>query len=248
MTSTPTNRPDGPGLPPADPESGITVFCGSSPGHDRVYLEVATCLARAIAKSGKTLVYGGGTMGLMGQVAKSALEANGKVHGIIPSAFLTHEAPDRASKLHPNEVETVCSSMHERKRMFADRSNAFVGLPGGYGTCEELFEMTTWSQLGIHKKPVVLLNVNEFYTPLRQFIEGAISAGFISPSNRNFLIFVDSPPPSTMPAGESVVSSFDWGEAALRAIEEWHRLGTGGAEPFKLDWNDQEQQDKSRYV
>ncbi|GAA5833002.1 hypothetical protein JCM3766R1_000394 [Sporobolomyces carnicolor] len=217
------------GLPPADPSTGYTVFCGSSPGSDPVYLETAAALGRAIAKHDKILVYGGGTKGLMGQVAQSALEAGGKVHGIIPSAFLSHEAPDRASKLHPNETETVCSSMHERKKMFADRSTAFIGLPGGYGTLEEVMEMTTWSQLGIHKKPVVLLNVNGFYSALRQFIEGAISSGFIAPSNRNFLVFVDRPESAT---------EFNWGEAALRAVEEWLKLGTGGAEPFQLEWKE----------
>ncbi|GAA5955954.1 hypothetical protein JCM3765_000053 [Sporobolomyces pararoseus] len=227
MSTTPNNY----NLPPADPSSGITVFCGSSPGNDPVYLETATSLAKAIAKSGKTLVYGGGTKGLMGQVARSTLEAGGKVHGIIPSAFLPHEAPDRASRLHSNEIETVCGSMHERKKMFADRSNAFIGLPGGYGTLEEVMEMTTWSQLGIHKKPVVLLNVNGFYSPLRQFIEGAISSGFISPSNRNFLIFLDPP---TTHEGET----FDWGKAALTAIEKWLQEGSGGAQAFELDWKD----------
>ncbi|GAA5906456.1 Log1p [Sporobolomyces salmoneus] len=227
MTTTPNSSQ----LPPADPTSGCTVFCGSSPGSDPIYLETAASVGRAIAKSGKTLIYGGGTKGLMGQVARSALEAGGKVHGIIPSAFLSHEAPDRASTLHPNEIETVCGSMHERKKMFADRSNAFIGLPGGYGTLEEVMEMTTWSQLGIHKKPVVLLNVNDFYSPLRQFIEGAISSGFISPSNRNFLIFVDPPSDSTDP-------DFDWGEAALSTVEEWFKLGTGGAKAFQLDWKE----------
>ncbi|GAA5879112.1 hypothetical protein JCM16303_001302 [Sporobolomyces ruberrimus] len=235
MSTTPNSS----SLPPADPSTGITVFCGSSPGTDPIYLETATSLAQAIAKSGKTLIYGGGTMGLMGQVSKETLKAGGKVHGIIPSAFLTHEAPDRASRLHPNEIETVCSSMHERKKMFADRSNAFIGLPGGYGTLEEVMEMTTWSQIGVHKKPVVLLNVNGFYSHLRQFIEGAISSGFISPTNRNFLIFIDPPPSSS---SESTTSeggeSFDWGKAALRAVEEWLRLGTGGAEPFQLTWKE----------
>ncbi|GAA6015427.1 hypothetical protein JCM11491_000428 [Sporobolomyces phaffii] len=234
-------------LSPADPRTGLTVFCGSSSGNDPVYLAAADSLAVAIAHSGKTLVYGGGTKGLMGRVASSTLNAGGKVHGIIPSAFLSNEAPDRSSRLHPTrEVETVCGSMHERKRLFADRSTGFIGLPGGYGTLEEVMEMTTWSQIGVHKKPVVLLNVNGFYSPLRQFIEGAIASGFIAPSNRNFLIFIDEPrapqprttDTDTDAAGAAVAAAaaFDWGRAALAAVDAWLELGTGGAEPFELEW------------
>ncbi|GAA5860869.1 hypothetical protein JCM5353_005379 [Sporobolomyces roseus] len=169
----------------------------------------------------------------MGQVAKVALDKGGKVHGIIPSAFLSMEAPDRASRLHPNEQETVCTSMHERKKLFADLSNAFVGLPGGYGTLEECMEMVTWTQLQIQSKPVVLLNVNGFYSPLRQFIEGAISSGFIAPSNRHFLLFVEPP-------NDTDTSKFDWGQAALEAIRDWFEKGTGGGDQFQLDWKNGE--------
>ncbi|GAA6005811.1 hypothetical protein JCM11491_004019 [Sporobolomyces phaffii] len=211
---------------------GITVFCGSSSGHDPVYAETAASLARAIAGAGLTLVYGGGTKGLMGQVAVSALEAGGRVHGITPAAFLHKEAPDRPSRLHPLQVETICASMHERKKMMADHCEAFVGLPGGYGTLEEVMEMTTWSQLQIQAKPVVLLNVNGYYSALRTFVEGAIDAGFLSPTHRNFLLFIDGPPPS------SASTDFDWGKAALDAIRLWKEQGTGGAVPFDFPWNE----------
>ncbi|GAA6063473.1 hypothetical protein JCM10212_006335 [Sporobolomyces blumeae] len=245
MVSDSLNQPTSSALT----DLGITVFCGSSPGTDPVFLETADSLARAIARSGQTLVYGGGTKGLMGQVARSALENGGKVHGIIPTAFMAAEAPDRSSTLHPRETETLVPSMHARKRMMADLSRAFVGLPGGYGTLEEVMEMTTWSQLGIHQKPVILLNVNNFYSPLRDFIGGAIRSGFISPSNRNFLIFLD-PPSSSSPtqtnsaspssSKEESTTPFDWGQATLDRIEEWikHPAGSGGATSFALDWGD----------
>ncbi|GAA5918977.1 hypothetical protein JCM5296_004166 [Sporobolomyces johnsonii] len=214
--------------PPSSHDLAIAVFCGASPGNDPVYIQAAESVARAIAQAGKTLVYGGGTKGLMGKVASSALEHGGRVHGVIPSAFLSAEAPDRGNAVKPNEIETVVKTMHERKKLMSDLSGAFIGLPGGYGTLEEVAEMTTWSQLAIISKPVVLLNINGFYTPLRNFIEGAISAGFIPPKNRNFLVFLD---PSPSP-------EFDWGRAALDKIREWKAMGSGGAEPFSFEWEE----------
>ncbi|KAK4330259.1 LOG family protein [Rhodotorula toruloides] len=246
-------------------EQAITVFCGSSPGKDPIYGEAADQLARALARRGVTLIFGGGTKGLMGRVSSKALDEGGKVHGIIPAAFLSAEAPDRANSTRPNEQETVVGSMHERKKLMADLSYAFIGLPGGYGTLEEVAEMTTWSQIGVHLKPVVLLNINGFYSSLREFINqcvgsasflqpatlirvvsahlpsasspasppsysrlkrSAISSGFISESNRNFLIFVDQP------------ESGDWGEAALQAIDVWKAKGAGGAVPYSFEWSE----------
>ncbi|GAA6033979.1 hypothetical protein NBRC10512_007544 [Rhodotorula toruloides] len=244
-------------------EQAITVFCGSSPGKDSVYGEATDQLARALARRGVTLIFGGGTKGLMGRVSSKALDEGGKVHGIIPAAFLSAEAPDRANSTRPNEQETVVGSMHERKKLMADLSYAFIGLPGGYGTLEEVAEMTTWSQIGVHLKPVVLLNINGFYSSLREFIDqcvgscffpqpatlihlvsahrppvtaipsspsrincSAISSGFISESNRNFLVFVDQP------------ESGDWGEAALQAIDDWKAKGAGGAVPYSFEWSE----------
>ncbi|GEM10097.1 cytokinin riboside 5'-monophosphate phosphoribohydrolase LOG family protein [Rhodotorula toruloides] len=183
----------------------------------------------------------------MGRVSSTALDEGGKVHGIIPAAFLSVEAPDRANSTRPNEQETVVGSMHERKKLsescfcsgstslvcslaaflaVADLSYAFVGLPGGYGTLEEVAEMTTWSQIGVHLKPVVLLNINGFYSSLRDFINHAILSGFISESNRNFLVFVDQP------------ESGDWGDAALQVIDEWKAKGAGGAVPYSFEWSE----------
>ncbi|KWU42518.1 hypothetical protein RHOSPDRAFT_13320, partial [Rhodotorula sp. JG-1b] len=222
----------------------ITVFCGSSPGKDPIYLEAAAQLATELARNQVTLIYGGGTKGLMGKIADSALDAGGKVHGIIPAAvkcrcpfvkqFLSAEAPDRSANTRPNEVETVVGSMHERKKLMADLSDAFIGLPGGYGTLEEVAEMTTWSQIGVHLKPVILLNVNNFYSSLRDFINNAVSSGFIGAKQANLLVFVDGPSASSAPSG----SDFDWGRAALLAIQAWHAKGAGGAEPYSFEWSD----------
>ncbi|GAA6038029.1 hypothetical protein JCM8097_007507 [Rhodosporidiobolus ruineniae] len=208
---------------------GITIFCGASPGNDPAYAAAAKSVAQALAREGIETIYGGGTHGIMGIVASETLAAGGKVHGIIPGAFLSAEAPDR-EQTNPNERETIVKSMHERKKMMADLSQGFIGLPGGFGTLEEVAEMTTWSQLGIHVKPVVLLNINGFYSHLRSFINNAISSGFIAEKNRNFLTFVD--PPSTSPSS----IDFDWGQAAINAVREWQRLGSGGATPFSFEW------------
>lgn len=125
--------------------------------------------------------------------------------------------------------ETVVGSMHERKTLMAKLCQGFVALPGGYGSLEEVAEMTTWTQLGIHKKPVVLLNVQGFYEPLRLFVDNAIKAGFISEPNRAFMTFVDKPQDLTD-------DEFDWGQAALVALRDWTRQGAGGGTPYALQW------------
>ncbi|BGP17942.1 hypothetical protein JCM10213_003950 [Rhodosporidiobolus nylandii] len=214
---------------------GITVFCGSSPGNRPVYREAAEQVATALAREGIELIYGGGTKGIMGIVARTALEKGGKVHGIIPSAFLSAEAPDRTTEKE-NETESVVGSMHERKKLMADLSQAFIGLPGGFGTLEEVAEMTTWSQIGVHLKPVVLLNVDGFYGPIRQFVDNAVTSGFIPAQNRNFLTFVDGP--------SAEDASFDWGKAALKAIRDWQAQGSGGATPFSFEWSDEQRKGK----
>ncbi|GAA5916869.1 hypothetical protein JCM6882_007439 [Rhodosporidiobolus microsporus] len=225
--------------PPSNP-TGITVFCGASPGNSPVYTAAARSVAQALVREGIEVQYGGGTKGVMGVVREAALEAGGKVHGIIPAAFLSAEAPERPAKANPNETETIVDSMHARKKLMADLSQAFIGLPGGYGTLEEVAEMTTWSQIGVHLKPVVLLNVNGFYSPLRDFFENAITSGFIPAHNRAFLTFVDGPPLSPSPSSsshEQEQESFDWGAAALAAIRAWQAQGSGGATPFSFEWS-----------
>lgn len=152
----------------------ICVFCGSSEGNDPAYREAAIALATEIAERGYGVVYGGGLVGLMGVVAKTALDLGAEVIGVIPKTLTEREvAFDGISELH------VVDSMHERKAMMNDLSVGFVALPGGYGTLEELFEVITWAQLGIHNKPFGLLDVKGFYDPLMDFLDHATGQGFI---------------------------------------------------------------------
>ena len=161
----------------------ICVFCGSKTGNSPLFLEAATELGRFLAERGLDLVYGGASIGLMGAVADSVMAGGGRVVGVIPEAMASKEvAHEGLTEMH------VVSSMHERKSMMARLADAFVALPGGFGSFEELLEMITWAQLGIHRKPVGILNVSGYYDPLIQLFEGAIEAGFIKPSNRKLFV------------------------------------------------------------
>ena len=139
----------------------VCVFCGSQPGNDPAYLETARATGRLLAGAGIGLVYGGGRTGMMGAVADAALEAGGRVVGIIPEPLKRREV----GHLGLDEL-VVVRSMHERKQMMADRAGAFVMLPGGFGTFEEFCEILTWAQLGMHDKPCVLVNTKGYYSPL----------------------------------------------------------------------------------
>jgi len=153
--------------------NSICVFCGSSLGNDPIYQQMAEATGQAIASQGQTLVYGGGRSGLMGVVANSALQAGGRVIGVIPEALVDRElAHTGLTELH------IVKNMHERKTKMAELSDAFVALPGGAGTLEEIFEQWTWSQLGIHQKPCAFLNVDGFYDGLIQMIQGSVERGF----------------------------------------------------------------------
>jgi len=165
------------------PIGALTVFCGSSPGADPVHAEAARSFGRLLARRGITLVYGGGRVGLMGEVADAALAAEGSVTGVITRQLLDKEVG------HSELTELlVVESMHERKLAMADRADAFVALPGGFGTLEELFEVVTWSQLGIHVKPVGLLDGTGFYRPLLAFLDSAVDAGFLRAGHRQILL------------------------------------------------------------
>ena len=160
----------------------VCVFCGSAMGTSGKYAEVAAALGRAIAARGLTLVYGGAHVGLMGVVADAALAAGGRVVGVIPTSLVNRElAHHGVQDLH------VVASMHERKNLMAALSDAFIALPGGVGTLDELFEMLTWTQLGFHAKPSVLLDVDGYFDPLLQFVDGAVACGFIQPPCREAL-------------------------------------------------------------
>jgi len=166
----------------------ICVFCGSKMGINPRFLETAIQLGRVLAERRLDLVYGGASIGLMGAVADSVMAGGGKAVGVIPEAMASKEvAHDGLTEMH------VVSSMHERKSMMARLADAFVALPGGFGSFEELLEMITWAQLGIHQKPVGILNVSGYYDPLIQLFERAIEEDFIRPSNRQ-LFLVDQEP------------------------------------------------------
>ncbi len=158
------------------------MYCGSSTGHDPVYAHAASQLGASIADRGLTLVYGGGNVGLMGTVADAALRAGGRVHGVITEALLGAEVAHRQL----TELEIV-PTMHDRKARMAELADGFVALPGGFGTFEELFEVLTWTQLGIHSKPIVLVNVAGYWDPLLSQTRHATEQGFMKPDHQEVL-------------------------------------------------------------
>jgi hypothetical protein len=155
----------------------VCVYCGSGPGTDPRFVEAAKALGKSLAENGIRLVYGGGSIGLMGAVATSALDHGGSVTGIIPD-FLTA----RENALTRVQEMVVTPDMHERKRLMFERSDAFVALPGGIGTLEELVEQLTWKQLGRHTKPVLLANIDGFWEPLLALLAHMRATEFIRPS------------------------------------------------------------------
>ena len=161
----------------------ICVYCGSSGRVDEAYRAAATRLGVVLAQAGIELVYGGGNVGLMGVLANACLNEGGRVIGVIPQALADRELA------HTGLTELrIVSSMHERKALMADLSDAFVSLPGGYGTWEEFFEVVTWSQLGIQRKACGVLNVDGYYDPLLAMADKALSEGFIRPVHRDSLL------------------------------------------------------------
>ncbi|MGL4462548.1 MAG: TIGR00730 family Rossman fold protein [Planctomycetia bacterium] len=167
----------------------LCVFCGSSPGRRPIHREVAETLGREMVRRGIDLVYGGGSVGLMGVVADTVLARGGTVHGVIPELLAKREI------LHSGvQVNEVVPSMHVRKARMAELADGFVTLPGGFGTFEELLEIVTWAQLGIHHKPIGVLNVDGFYDPLRRLLNVAVDEEFIKPINLELLLFDDEAP------------------------------------------------------
>jgi len=165
----------------------ITVFCGSSFGTDSIYQTKATELGKALAKKGIQLVYGGANVGLMGAVADGALSEGGNVIGVLPHFLQTKEIA------HEGLTELILvESMHERKTKMNEISDGVIALPGGFGTIEELFEMLTWAQLGLHKKPVAILNVDGFYDYLNSFIDVMVGKGFLKSVNKEMLLVSDN--------------------------------------------------------
>ncbi len=166
----------------------ISIFCGSSAGNRPEYVQCARGIGAMLADRGIGLVYGGANVGLMGEVADAALSRGGYVIGVIPRALVEKEVA------HKNLTDLrIVGSMHERKAMMAELSDAFVALPGGFGTMEEFVEVLTWSQLGLHVKPCGLLNVAGYYDPLLTFFKHSVTEGFVSRSHAE-LVLADSEP------------------------------------------------------
>lgn len=160
----------------------VGVFCGAHTGNGSQYIDVAAAVSRRIAERGYGIVYGGGRVGLMGVIADSALAAGGEVIGVIPEALATKEvAHGGLTQLH------VVGSMHERKALMADLSDAFIALPGGFGTMDEFCEILTWAQLRIHSKPVGLLNSNGYYDELLALFDKMVRQGFVTVTNRSLV-------------------------------------------------------------
>jgi uncharacterized protein (TIGR00730 family) len=177
----------------------ICVFCGSSTGIRPEYKSAAEELGATLARRKIGLVYGGGNVGLMGALADAALKAGGEVTGVIPAHLMEREIGHRGlTKLH------VVQSMHERKALMADLSDAFVALPGGFGTLDEFCEILTWSQLGLHTKPCAVLNVAGYYSPFLAMLDHAVEERFLKMENRELVLTAESVP------------------QLMRALEGWH--------------------------
>ena len=167
--------------------SSVCVFCGSNSGADPAYVEAAADTGRTLAERGLRLVYGGAQVGMMGALANAAIEAGGDVTGVIPHQIVDLEiAHDDVRDLR------VVGSMHERKALMADLADAFIALPGGIGTLEELFEVFTWAHLGLHRKPLGLLDVLGYYRPLEAMLDHAVEQRFLRPETRGMLMCDDS--------------------------------------------------------
>jgi len=168
--------------------TSVAVYCGSNLGDDPVYAQSAAALGRIMAGRGIHLVYGGGDVGLMGKLSGAVLEYGGAAHGVITESLVAKEI-----KSEGLTSLRVVETMHERKAVMADAADAFIMLPGGFGTFDEFFEVLTWTQLGIHAKPCGILDVAGFFAPLRAMIDSAVTAGFVHPAHRDMVIVDDEP-------------------------------------------------------
>ena len=168
----------------------ICVFCGSSPGSDPAYAAAARLLGRTLAAEGIGLVYGGGNVGMMGELANAVVAAGGKVTGVIPEALMAREVA-----LTELDDLRVVDSMHSRKALMADLSDGFIALPGGIGTLEEFIEVLTWAQLGLHDKPCALFNTKGYFNTLLHFIDNIVAAKFMADAHRQLVLTAEEPAP-----------------------------------------------------
>ena len=168
---------------PVHPLRRVCVFCGSNRGASPLYVAAAEATGRELVRRGLGLVYGGGNIGLMGALADAVLQAGGHVTGVIPEALMAKEVGHRGLP----DLRVV-QTMHERKALMAELADGFIALPGGFGTFDEMFEILTWAQLGLHAKPCGFLNVNGFYDPLLAFLDHAVAEKFLRASHRSLII------------------------------------------------------------
>lgn len=188
----------------------VCVYCGSNEGRRTVYAEAARGLGRALVERGLDLVYGGASVGIMGVIADTVLGLGGRVTGVMPESIVRKEVAHRGL----TELR-VTSSMHERKMTMAGLSDAFVALPGGIGTLEEVFEVWTWAQLGLHARPCGVLNVAGYYDGLVAFLDHTVAEGFVKDANRSMLIVSEEP--------ADLLDRFEAYRAP--AVEKWIRKG-----------------------
>lgn len=194
-----------PSNPPMNPIRSICVYCGSSSGRNGTYVAAGYALGRSMAEAGIQLVYGGGTKGIMGAVARGALEAGGRVTGVIPRFLISKEATQSA--LGTLDDVIVTEDMHTRKHTMFEKSDAFVALPGGIGTLEEVVEIMTWAQLGRHRKPIAFVNIDGFWNPMMALIDHMRGEGFVHTGHLVQPLVVD--------AAEAVVPAVRTRAAAL---------------------------------
>ncbi|MEX0408379.1 TIGR00730 family Rossman fold protein [Aquibium sp. LZ166] len=194
----------------------VCVYCGSSPGRGEVYTEAGHTLGRAMAKAGLRLVYGGGTKGIMGAVAEGALSAGGGVTGIIPHFLISKERT--AAELDRLDELVTTDDMHERKHIMFERSDAFVALPGGIGTLEEIVEIMTWAQLGRHRKPIVFANVDGFWNPMITLLDHMREEGFVHTGHLVQPLIIDAVEdivPGLIAAGRKTAAEAEGDEAVI---------------------------------
>jgi uncharacterized protein (TIGR00730 family) len=195
------------------PLESLCVFCGSSVGNDPAFAAAAHTLGVEMARRGITLVYGGGQVGLMGIIADAVLQSSGRVIGVIPRHLLEREIAHRSL----TELRIV-ETMHARKQLMADLAEAFVLMPGGFGSWDEFCEVVTWSQLGLHRKPLGILNVLDYYSPFLAMADQAVQQGFVRAGHRDAIVVAD----------DAVTLLVRLGEAQLMSDPKWLPSGVTG--------------------
>jgi uncharacterized protein (TIGR00730 family) len=195
--------------------NAICVYCGSSPGTDPAFVETARDFGKILAHSGIRLVYGGGSIGLMGALASSVIDHGGAATGIIPEFLTAKERPRRLA-----QEQIITRDMHERKSTMFDRADAFVALPGGIGTLEELVEQMTWAQLGRHKKPILIANINGFWDPLLSLLAHMRMLGLVPPPSRGVDLLVVERVSDILPKLQEAVRGVSEGQKQMAVPAE----------------------------